>query len=316
MRLARIVLVSAAAIAAPASADAPVVGGAPAQLGAWPDAVAVIGETGTCSGTLVAPDVVLTAGHCADINPQRIVAGTVNYELGGVAVDVAATIAHPDSASSYDVAALALATPVPGIAPGALGTACTFAEFAAGTPVELVGFGLTNDAATGTNTQLNAASTVVTDATCTGDEGCRPSIAPGGEFAAGGDGIDTCNGDSGGPVYLATPRGEVVVGVVSRGTSGAHSPCGDGGIYVRTDKIAAWLDEVAGPVTLDSCPGIAAAATPDSERSDDAIGGCSTGRGSRTGAIFIVLALALVRRVRRRRPSLGRACPSVGRIAR
>ena len=77
MRIARIVLVAAAAVSRGASADAQVVGGTPVAPGTWPDAVAVIGATGTCSGTLVAPDVVLTAGHCADIDPQRIVAGTV-----------------------------------------------------------------------------------------------------------------------------------------------------------------------------------------------------------------------------------------------
>ena len=299
-----------------ARAAAPVVGGTPVPPGTWPDAVAVIGTTGACSGTLIAPDVVLTAGHCVEIDPLRIVAGTIDDAHGGVAVAVAATIPHPSWATSYDVALLALATPVPGIAPRAIGTTCTFAAFGAGSQVELVGFGLTDDAATGANTQLHEAAVQVMDPTCIDGDGCRPSIAPGGEFIAGGDGVDTCNGDSGGPVYFATPRGEVVVGVVSRGVSGASAPCGAGGIYVRTDKIAAWLADSADDVSTDAC----GTATPSADAMDDvhdaAIGGCSiAGRDNRGDAAAIVAVIALVR-VRRRRPGIGRACPSPGQRAR
>ncbi len=294
-----------------AHAADPVVGGAPVPAGTWPDAVAVIGATGTCSGTLIAPDIVLTAGHCSEIQPERIVAATTDYDQGGVAVVVAATIAHPSWMTSYDVALLVLATPVPDIAPRAIGTACTFAEFTAGSRVDLVGFGLTDDAATGDNTLLNEAMVQVTDPTCADGDGCRPSIAPGGEFVAGGDGVDTCNGDSGGPVYLATPRGEVVIGVVSRGVSGASSPCGGGGIYVRTDKIAPWLADVAGTVTTDSCIAPASAVASD-DANPDVIGGCSIADGD-PAAIVAMLALL---GVRRRRPGFGHARPSPGQSAR
>src|SRR5580704_1687783 len=281
-----------------AHAADPVVGGTPVPAGTWPDAVAVIGATGTCSGTLIAPDIVLTAGHCSEIEPQRIVAATSDYDHGGVEVVVAATIPHPSWSMSYDVALLVLETPVPDIAPRAIGIGCTFADFVPGSKVDLVGFGLTDDTATGDNTLLHEAMVQVTDPTCADGDGCRPSIAPGGEFVAGGDGVDTCDGDSGGPVYFATPRGEVVVGVVSRGVSGASSACGGGGIYVRTDKIAAWLAEVAGSVTTDTCLATPSALVTDD---DNAIGGCSITHGD-AGAIVAVLALL---GVRRRRPSIG-----------
>ena len=43
--------------------------------------------------------------------------------------------------------------------------------------------------------------------------GCNPNVAPGGEFIAGGSGTaDSCFGDSGGPVYLDTPAGPVLIG--------------------------------------------------------------------------------------------------------
>jgi secreted trypsin-like serine protease len=48
-----------------AQLDQDVIGGAAAPAGKWPDTVAVLwdGEQ-QCTGTLVAPNVVITAGHC------------------------------------------------------------------------------------------------------------------------------------------------------------------------------------------------------------------------------------------------------------
>ena len=306
----RAVLLLLAAAASARASPPPVVGGSPAPPNTWPDAVAVIGHAGTCSGTLIGSDLVLTAGHCSEIEPAQIVADTVDYTRGGVGVEVAQTIVHPGWASGYDAAVLVLATPVPGIAPRAIGTACTFDAFDAGTAVELVGFGLTD---AGANTVLHEASVPVTDPACTDGDGCRASIAPGGEFVAGGDGVDTCNGDSGGPVYLATPRGEVVVGVVSRGVAAASTACGGGGIYVRTDKLAGWLadvaSEIATDVTIDACgSGVVPAVA---EPAADVDGGCDASRGQ--AGLFVALAALLVRR---RRPNAGHARPSPGQGAR
>jgi secreted trypsin-like serine protease len=294
MRAALLVLAQAAS----AHASPPVVGGTPAPPNTWPDAVAVIGQTGTCSGTLIGSDMVLTAGHCSEIEPVRIVADTIDFTRGGVEVDVAQTIVHPDWTSMNDAALLVLATPVPGVAPRAIGAACTFDAFTAGSPVELVGFGRTN---AGANTLLQQASVPVTDPACTDGNGCRASIAPGGEFVAGGDGVDTCNGDSGGPVYFATPRGEVVVGVVSRGLADTDGACGGGGIYERTDKLVAWLDSI-GDVAIDDC---GSAAPVD----DPAPVGCNVTHGDASLLVALLL-------VRRRRPRAGHARPSPGQPAR
>jgi len=71
-------------------------------------------------------------------------------------------------------------------------------------------------------------------------------VSPGGELAAGGMGIDSCNGDSGGPLYLLTDYGTFLVGVTSRGYTTSTKPCGDGGIYVRPDKVIDQLETMAG----------------------------------------------------------------------
>jgi secreted trypsin-like serine protease len=318
-----------AAVASRAAADdappPPIVGGSAAAPGQWPDVVAVIGATGTCSGTVIAPDAVLTAGHCAEIAPERIVAGTTDYTHGGVAVAVAATLVYPSFSDSYDVAVLQLATPIPGVEPRTIASACTVGAFVAGTQVELVGYGLTDDAATGTNSVLHDATVAVTDPTCASSDGCRPAIAPGGEFAAGGDGVDSCDGDSGGPAYLATPRGAIAVGVVSRGVGGAAQPCGDGGIYVRIDKIAGWLADVAGNVKVDDCKAAVELDDGGSDGGSDELGdgetmhdGCSAtaGFGGFGNAIVVIAFVGLSGVVRRRRPCFGRGRPSFGRDAR
>jgi MYXO-CTERM domain-containing protein len=292
-----------------------IVGGSDVPPGKWPDTVAVLGDSGVCTGTLIAPDVVLTAGHCADINPRTVIANTVDYSrAGGVRVRTSRTVAFPSWERSFDVAVVVLAEPITTVTPRRVGTGCTFNQFTSNTMVRLVGFGATSMDGRAQNTLLKEAMTAVLDPTCASGNGCEASIAPGGEFIAGGTGsADSCFGDSGGPVYLETSRGPILVGAVSRGVDNAATPCGGGGIYVRTDKIIAWIEEVAGTtIEKDTC-----AANPDDiddngmgtgEHGDldaDVVGGCSitgSGSGASTGALVLLgLAFASARRRRRGR---------------
>jgi endonuclease G len=280
-----------------------VVGGTSVPAGKWPDAVAVLGTNGSCTGTLVAPDVVVTAGHCSEIHPTQVIANTVDFTQGGDKIGVASTTAYPDWQHSYDVSVIVLDHPIAGVTPRQLGTSCTFDHFAAQMDVHLVGFGLTAEDGTGNNTHLNEAMAPVIDPTCMGPYGCVKSIAPGGEFVAGGDGTDSCFGDSGGPVYLDTPRGVIAIGAVSRGVNGSSTPCGGGGIYVRTDKVLDWIEQTTGrDVAKDDCDGDGGV-QPAAAKTTDMGGGCSVaGAGSRGssfgGAGFGVLVglLALRRR--------------------
>jgi uncharacterized protein (TIGR03382 family) len=279
-----------------------VVGGTTVAPGQWPDAVAVLGTNGSCTGTLIAPDVVLTAGHCAGIKPTQVIANTVDYSHSdGVRVQVANTHAYPNWQSEYDIAVLVLASPIEGVAPRKVGTGCTFRGFSRDTPVRLVGFGATDEMGQTANTQLRQAMTAVTDPDCSAGKGCKQIIAPGGEFVAGGTGsADSCFGDSGGPVYLDTPNGTVVVGAVSRGVDGAATPCGGGGIYVRTDKLVDWIEETTGKaIEADACDGIPYSGEDDDVTDDvaDEVG-CAATPSSGFAALPLVL-LALLRRRRR-----------------
>ena len=69
---------------------------------------------------------------------------------------------------------------------------------------------------------------------------------PAGELGAGGAGVDTCPGDSGGPLYLPTPFGTFVAGLTARAYANAQTSCGGGGIYERPDHVIDWIEASAG----------------------------------------------------------------------
>ena len=275
----------------------PVVGGSMVPPGKWPDAVAVLGPKGTCSGTLIAPDVVLTAGHCAGIEASEVVVDTTNYNAsGGQRRRVAKVTAFPDYQKSYDVAVVVLEEPVADIAPRKVASKCTYAGFSADTMVRLVGFGLTQSDGGGSNTSLREAMAPVLDPDCSGGNGCRDAASPDGEFVAGGGGADSCFGDSGGPVYLDTANGPVLIASVSRGLAGAEQPCGGAGIYVRTDKLLPWIEATTKrELSADDCTGELASENFSGDPADDSVG-CSAGGASSLAVAAIFVPLVLRRR--------------------
>lgn len=279
-----------------AAQPAPVVGGSKVPSGAWPDVVAVIAEAGTCSGTLVAPDVVITAGHCIDIDPHEVVLATTDYTRGGERIAVKSARAYPDWWERYDAGVLILERPAR-TPPRIVASACTANELLKmGTPLRIVGFGATTPAGDDFNTGLYEATIPVLDAYCETDESCGEAARPKGEFTAGGRGTDSCFGDSGGPAFVDTPAGPALIGVVSRGLAVPGQPCGNGGVYVRADKLASWIQSVTSrPLTRTSCDGPRDAAGEPVEE-----GGCMAGSAAPSSALATGLFL-VVARVRRRR---------------
>lgn len=234
--------------------DSPVqvVGGTPVK-NKWDDAVGIVmgGYVG-CTGTLVAPKVVITAGHCVG-NITAVIVGSKDwYSDDGELIEVKETIEYPNSQGSYDIAVLKLAE-ASSTAPRNIALDCILDDYLEdGASVDVVGFGGTREDGNGSNSLLNQGKTYVQDKDC--DEtyidgmysGCNPTVSPGGEIGAGGNDVDACFGDSGGPLYLNTPEGDFLVGVTSRAYMGLPYPCGLGGIYVRPDAVMDWIDEVAG----------------------------------------------------------------------
>lgn len=234
-----------------------VVGGDPVPPGGWPDAAAVVFYDSYvgCTGTLIAPNAVLTAAHCAG-GITDVIIGTRNWTTNqGEEIGVKRTIVHPSySSGGYDIAVLLLHRNA-SAEPRIIGTDCV-ADVALQDDAEVavVGFGMVNTAGTQSTTRLHDGRTTIDSHDCSRSYadgvwmGCQPSINPGGELGAGGDGVDACFGDSGGPLYLMTERGAYLVGVTSRAYGGVNPnyPCRDGGIFVRPDAVVPWLEQKIG----------------------------------------------------------------------
>lgn len=205
------------------------------------DCVAVGGTSDwCCTGTIVAPNVVVTAAHCAVGNcAARIFIGTdVKKPSKGQVVRVAHSYVHPKyrgEGTPYDLSVLVLDEKV-NVAPRRIASraAVTRAE-----SVRVVGFGTTDTAARHGYGIRRVVDVPI--ATPKKAYGALPSI----EFVAAApfNDNDTCEGDSGGPAYVADTGGWSVGGATSRGTRGGPNSrtCGDGGIYTRLYAFRDWM---------------------------------------------------------------------------
>ncbi|MBA3455557.1 MAG: serine protease [Deltaproteobacteria bacterium] len=229
---------------------APVIGGSDAPAGKWPDSAAMIYPDGMqgCTGTLIAPTVVLTAEHCIyDGGPTSVVVGAASLarKNEGDIIAVTKRMAYPNGDRTYDIGVLVLAQPSR-MTPRPIASGWTRFEIKNAAQVAIVGFGAIDRNATSYVNELQEATTTITDADCSRSLGCNSLAKPLGELGAGGMGIDTCPGDSGGPLYLVTPGGTYLAGVTSRGYDNNSYDCSEGGIYARPDKVVDWIEEVAG----------------------------------------------------------------------
>lgn len=224
-----------------------------AKRGCWPE-VAWLPDV-ECSGVLVAPLVLATAGHCADATRAEFaVTADESRDVGERwATSVVRAIRHP----SEDLALLLLADD-PGLAPapwvGSVGL------FWRDYPLISVGFGLQGRGQDGLG-ERSVTALVRPDLgmpgagqePCGPDEDREPTCRARSEFVAGslldGEPLDSAPGDSGGPIYAQVPAGSrlqtrwLLVGIASRGRSDRDVSYGQGGVYVRPDADFRWMLE-------------------------------------------------------------------------
>lgn len=233
-----------------------VVGGERAEEGAWEDAVGIVfnGSYVGCTGTLVHPRVVLTAGHCVGNITDVLVGSTNWFQDGGEIIAVQRVFEYPNSQRTYDAAVLLLEKRS-SYTPRVIATDCITDRYLVdGAEVAVVGFGNTDESGQRSTSALHEGFTYIQDAD--GDQarvdgiytGFQSEVSPGGELGAGGNGVDACFGDSGGPLYLLTPEGDFLAGITSRAYAGVSQryPCRDGGVYVRPDAIMKWAEQSTG----------------------------------------------------------------------
>jgi hypothetical protein len=235
-----------------APARASIIGGSPAESGTYPWLAYIIDQRGRCSGTVVAPTLILTAGHCAEdietgvVNAPSgytVVTGNVNWTSPERQVSaVSRVIPYPGfvpSAYYGDAALLELSTPTR--AP-AIGLAADLGGMPDGTAALIAGWGLTYYEQAWFTAQLQWAGTVVKGpawceqhAVLFSSAGKLCSINPP-SYRTG-----ACFGDSGGPLLAQWPSGGVLVQIGI--TSTVYGACSTTHptVFTRADLVASWV---------------------------------------------------------------------------
>lgn len=239
-------------------AHAAIIGGAPAASAAFPWLAEVIDARGSeaveCTGSVVAPRLILTAGHCV----ENLRTGAPYLASGFTVLTFAPTpsggerqVSTVTGVIAYegfkrrvddgDAALLALSAPV--LAPAiALATSADAGALAPGTTATIVGWGKTRFTQREPSQTLRSAGTVLqASAWCA--RSARPFFV-GGElcaldapsYATGG-----CSGDSGGPLLVGGSSGapvDVGIAVHVYGRCSTRRPT----VFTRVDAIASWLE--------------------------------------------------------------------------
>jgi secreted trypsin-like serine protease len=228
-----------------------VIGGTEVKEGDFLDCVAVGSDNQwACTGTLIGPKVVVSAGHCSQF-ATRVFFGN-NVGNNGLVVRVKKSVVHPEwhKKKTNDLIILildqAVAIPPRKIAPAGLIDGAADGR--------VVGFGhsdLAGRTGYGVKRQVDVpiASPACKGSASGHDDATSYGCDVGLELVAGRPLLarDGCRGDSGGPFYvLDANHNWLLAGATSRATKSSMNTCGDGGIYVRLDKYLTWIKSIPG----------------------------------------------------------------------
>lgn len=229
----------------------------------WPSTV---GLGGSCTGTLIHPQVVIYAAHCGASYSQIYFGESYNAPARVVAPSWCKIYpgGGPGDGDDFAVCRLAQAVNDVPIVPPLMG--CETEILKPGQAVTLVGFGNADNGPYGIKRQVTT--------TINGIQGNEISI--------GGNGKDTCQGDSGGPAFVRLADGTWrVFGITSYGGA-----CGQGGWYSMMHKGMAWFEQQTG-LDLTPChtaagvwspgPGCGDFLTNPGPGGDSWAGGCESG---------------------------------------
>lgn len=253
-----------AAAAAEPSAQASIVGGHPGSIAEFPFLSFIEAREGehgfACTGSVVAPRVVLTAAHCADDLDHGGLTPARDYAL-------ATGVTGPREAKPENVFRVTEAHVFPGFDPGTLhGDAAILildrpttapvlamagpedsALYAGGAIVQLAGWGLTASHAKEEPEVLRTTSMVVqSPSTCQAKtHGYFSPFSPAAQMCtldlpnkkSGG-----CFGDSGGPTIAQRADGTLVeLGIISTGGEACSTKRPN--VMTRTDFVSTWVSE-------------------------------------------------------------------------
>ena len=250
-----------------------IVGGRPAQPGAFPWMVALLNaaepdpfQAQFCGGSLVAPEWVLTAAHCffdprgepdVDVQSLDLLLGTTVLQIGaGQRIRAAQIVIHPNydprrgTEGGNDIALVRLSRPVtlptlPLVQPNQ--TSLT----APGTFATILGWGATFPRAldqepSGFALDLQQAEVpIVANEVCNAPQSYNGTILDTmlcAGFPQGG--VDTCQADSGGPLLVPSGSGFALAGITSFGRGCAQPNFY--GVYTRVSSFVGFVQSVIG----------------------------------------------------------------------
>jgi secreted trypsin-like serine protease len=223
-----------------------IVGGEKTDIRQHPWQVALrFKSTFFCGGSIIAQKWILTAAHCfkysASGGDWRAKAGATNHATMGVWSEVERVIVHERyNPTTYenDIALIKLKSPPAG---RVIPLAAASMTVPISQPLEVTGWGATEEGGEGSNELLKAnvphADTAACNEPAAYNGRVRPSMMCAG-YREGG--IDSCQGDSGGPLVWRTSDGPVLVGVVSFGEGCARKL--KYGIYTQVSAYRDWID--------------------------------------------------------------------------
>ncbi|MBL8974478.1 MAG: trypsin-like serine protease [Myxococcales bacterium] len=196
----------------------------------WPTTVSI---EGSCTGTLVHPQVVIYAQHCGTGYTQIAMGENLSAPKRKLQVEFCKTIGGGGGpGTGQDFAFCKLTEPVLDVPIVPILMGCETEILKPGQPVTIVGFG---DADTGPYGIKREVTTTI-------------NSIQNGEASIGGNGKDSCQGDSGGPVYVQLGDGSWrVFGITSYG-----GQCGSGGMYSMMHNGMAWFEQESG-IDLTPC---------------------------------------------------------------